>query len=1026
MQNSTLPELSALQLQNIDEICNAFELAFKAGKSPRAEEFLAAASEPLRMALVPELIQLEKHYRSDFSTAELSFRFPQLDQTWLDGLIGSTEQIEHPAIPGYFIIEEIGRGGMGIVYLAADLTLHRQVALKMIHRSSQFSDVHRRRFVGEARAAARLHHPNLVQIFDAGEFEGHPFLVFELVNGGTLAEKIRGQPLNVRESAKLIETLSLALQYAHDRHIIHRDIKPSNILMGNDGVARISDFGLAKRLDEDVQQTVSGMVVGTPSYMAPEQAAGLSGASSPAVDVYSLGAVFYELLTGQPPFKAASVMETLEQLRNTDPIPPRRIRNDIPRDLETICLKCLQKEPFRRYMSAQLLAEEIGRFLQGEPIISRPVGLGERVGRWCRRHPLPTALATALIIVFVAAFTTVSWQWKEAVAQKKLAETNAEKFQAERDKAIHATALAKVNAAATEYQRSIAERHLAAAESRFEKAQAPIQELIRLGIELVRQPHMEARGRQALEKASQFRQSLLEEKTDDPEARYVTAATFHVLAWTLLEHGEFSAAEQTYNETLSLLKDLNDQDPNNRRFLRLMRSVCLERGVALSHLYQPEAAEQSCHDSVLYAERLVAIDTKNAGDQVGLGSSLSNWSGRLLAIGRQEEAVATLQRSVDLQRAVASVHPDIDGYQTDLALALSSLASQLWKADPKAAEALAVEALEIRRTLVSRAVAPRDAAMYLVSSLNQLTNRYNSLERLSEAEELSAEAIQLAQSARNSFPAFHGIRIGYINTLVEARRLAAKRKDTERTNELVSELHQELAAAVIDFPNDEYLKEQDAWFRHRWGVLLAERGETDEAMKTLMSSLHDLRSVQSQSSNPARLRRNMLYIARAALTVGKRFEFEQEKLQAVAEWVAQEPENSSAHNALAWHQVCARDESLRDAVAAEQSVRRAIELKADQPSYHNTLGVALYYQDRLDEAVAEFERSLDLMNNLQPMFDWCFLAMIESRRGNIDKAMTFLEKALAWHREHRSDDDEVKWILDEVARVPGLLSTGDD
>ncbi len=1013
MQNSTAPELSALALQDIDEVCNAFELAFKAGKEPRVEDFLATAPRPLRTALLPELIQLERHYRPDLSTTELSRRFPQLDHGWLCELSGRVDQQAYPAIPDYFIIEEIGRGGMGVVYLAADLTLHRQVAIKMLHRSSQFSDEHRRRFVGEARAVARLHHPNLVQIFDTGEFEGHPFLIFELVSGGTLAEKIRDQPLNYSQSAKLLETLSLAMQFAHERHIVHRDLKPTNILVGTDGVARISDFGLAKRLDEEGQQTISGLVIGTPSYMAPEQAAGLSGASSPAVDVYSLGAIFYELLTGQPPYKAASVMETLEQLRTTDPIPPRKIRSDIPRDLETICLKCMHKEPSRRYISAQLLAEELGRFLRGESIISRPVGPTERVGRWCKRHPLPTSLAGALVLVVTVAFIAVSWQWQEAVTHKKLAETNAEKFQAERDKAIEATKQAEANAAATEYQRIRAERHLAAAESRFEKAQAPIQELIRLGIELVRQPHMEARGRQALENASQFRQSLLDEKSDDPEARYVAATTFRILGWTLLEHGEDSAAEQTYSESLKILMELYDQDPDNLRYLQLMRKVCLERGVALSHLNQPEAAEQSCRDSVLYAETLLDNDSQNAEYLVGLGSSLLNWAARLHDIGRWEETVSVLERSVDLLREVDSPHADDVNYQTSLALALSGLAGQLWKTEQKAAEALAVEAIEIHRNLVARSEAPRDAAMYLISSLNQLTDKYSLLGRLSEAEELLAESMKLAKSARSSFPAFHGIRVGYINTLVEARRLAAKQKDTERANALVGELKQELAAAVSDFPNDTNLKAQDAWFRHRWGVLLAERGEFAEAMETTMIALQDLCSLQSKSSTPARMRGNIIAMARASLTVGTRFEFEREKLQALRELVTQDPGNPHAHNSLAWKLLCVVDISLRDAVTAEQSVRRAIEIKPDQPQYRNTLGVALYYQDRLDEATTEFERSLALKTP-QPAADWCFLAMIASRQGKQDEAKALLQKAQDSQQEEGAAADDLRLFLEEA------------
>ncbi len=1025
MQHTTPPDLSAGQLRQVDSFCNAFEMAFQAGKSPRAEDFLLNADETLRRALLPELLNLELHYRPDCSRQELAERFPELEKTWLDGITRSTAGNEFPPIPGYYIMEELGRGGMGVVYLAADLTLHRRVALKMLHRSSKISADHRRRFLGEARAAARLHHPNLVQIFDSSEFEGHPFLVFELVEGGTLAERLQRKPLTFEESAELMETLCRALQFAHDRHIIHRDLKPSNILLGIDGVPRITDFGLAKRLDEDANQTISGQVIGTPSYMAPEQAAGLAATSTPAVDIYSLGSIFYELLTGRPPLRAASVMETLEQLRTRDPVPPRRVRPEIPRDLETICLKCLQKEPSRRYISAQVIADEIGRFRRGESIVARPVGAIGQARRWCRRHPLTASLAVALVAVVIAAFWGISRQWHHAVAQQKLAEINAAKFQTERDRAIVATARAEKSAVETEQQRAIAELHLAAAESRFEKAQAPIQELIRLGVELVRQPQMEARGRQALERATEFREALLQEKTDDSVARFITASTLHTLAWTLLEHGEFSDADQTYCRALQILTELQAQNPGDRQYLRHLRNACLERGVALSHLDQPEAAEQSCRDSVTYGEQLVTSGDGDVADQIGLGNALTNWAGKLVAIGRQQDAVSALQRSVDIHREVISGQQNGFAWHTSLSLALSGLASHLWSTDQAAAESLALEALELRRAQVARTAHPRNEAMKLIASLNQLTNWYTSMGRLDEAERLLAEATEQARITKGEFPSFFGTRYRYIMTLVAARRLAAKKNDKQRTNALVIELKDELATATADFPDDNELKELDAWFRHRWALILAERGETADAMTTLKVALDDLCGLQSRSSDPRRFRTNINHIARAVLTVGTRFEFEREKLQALAEWVAQDPQNPNAHNALAWRKLCVKDESLRDAVAAEQLVRRAIELKADQSFYHNTLGTALYYQGRLDEASAEFERSL-LLETPLPAADWCFLAMILHRHGNTDQAETLLEKAVAWHNERNSADEDLLLILEEARMVCGSPTPPND
>lgn len=1025
MQPQNSPELSAVQLQKVDEICNVFEQAFKDGNSPVAEDFLDGVVQEVRTVLLPELIRLEKHYRPNCSTAEFSRRFPEVEHSWLKSLEEDVHAPQFPAIPGYFIIEELGRGGMGVVYLAADLNLHRQVALKMMHQSSNVSVEHRRRFLTEARAAARLQHPNLVQIYDSGEFEGHPFLVFELVDGGTLAEKIRVQPLTDPEAAELLETLSRALQFAHDRHIIHRDLKPSNILLGSDGVARISDFGLAKRLDDDVTQTISGVVVGTPSYMAPEQAAGLSEASSPAVDVYSLGAILYELLTGEPVFKAASVMETLELLRTQSPVPPRRIRKSIPRDLETICLKCLQREPERRYISAQVLADEIGRFRRGESIIARPVSTVERAGRWCLRHPLPASLAAALIAVVAISFVAIAQQRNEAVAQGRLAEENAAKYRAERDSALAARADAVASAAEADTQKSIAEEHQAAAESRFEKAQAPIQQLIRLGTELVRQPQMEAQGREALKKANEFRQALLEEKSEDPDVRLATATTLRKLAWTYLEFGQFADAENAYQQTLELLQERNGEYAGNSTHKRRLLQAHSELATALTRQQKYESAAIHSRTSLDYAELMVQMRPESPSARNTLGNCLTNHASALYGTGKAEEGLNALTRAVDVLRKLYADQPNTSGARANLALVMSNLAGLRWSTDPEAAESLALEALELRRAEVSHAKAPREEVMYLIRSDLQLSEWYGSTERLDEAEALLSEAMEHGLSVRKAFPGFYGTREVYIDALSGAHILAVKQADNDRAVTLLKEMREEIESSLKEFPNDAALRRRDAFHCHQWALHLAKTGEPSVAMELLMSSLRDLKELQLASSTPEQYRRDIITIARAARTIGTRFEFEEEKLAAVREWVDQDPTNSAAHNAFAWRLVCVKDSGLRDAVSAEKSIRYAIELKAGSPYFHNTLGTVLYYQNRLDEAAAAFERSLELKTPM-PAADWCFLAMIHIRNEMPEKARELLEQAEDWQRKNRPEDEELLAILDEARSLPGMQPTSEE
>jgi eukaryotic-like serine/threonine-protein kinase len=307
-----------------------------------------------------------------------------------------------PSVAGYEILGVLGRGGMGVVYKARHVKLNRLVALKMVLAGAHASAHQLARFHTEAEAVARLQHPNIVQIYEVGEFEGLPFFSLEFVSGGTLAKKIDGKPQPPREAAVTVELLACAMAAAHERGILHRDLKPANVLLDNDGLPKITDFGLAKRIEDDSSQTKSGTLMGTPSYMSPEQARGDTREIGVLSDQYSLGAILYELLTGRPPFAGPTMLETLYQVRHQEPVPPTRLQPRCPRDLETICLKCLQKEPHQRYANCQALAEDLHRFLAGEPIRARPVSWFEHGWRWCRRNPRVAILSASVGVLFVA------------------------------------------------------------------------------------------------------------------------------------------------------------------------------------------------------------------------------------------------------------------------------------------------------------------------------------------------------------------------------------------------------------------------------------------------------------------------------------------------------------------------------------------------------------------------------------------------------------------------------------------------
>ena len=322
-----------------------------------------------------------------------------------------------PQIEGYVVEGVLGRGGMGIVYKATHRKLNRIVALKMLVSGPYASPQEVARFTRESQAVAELQHPHIVQVHDVGEIDGRPFFTMEFVEGGSLAEELAGNPHQARRAAELVAILAGAVHLAHSKGIIHRDLKPANILLTADHTPKIADFGLARHVDGDLRLTMSDARIGTPSYMAPEQALGKLGIIGPSVDIYALGAILYEMLTGRPPFRAETAIETERQVITVEAVPPSRLNANVPRDLETICLKCLHKDPVRRYATAADLAEDLHRFLAGQPVLARPVGWLERAASWAKRNQ---AMATAFTVVALLSMLIVAGSVWAAAHFRKL------------------------------------------------------------------------------------------------------------------------------------------------------------------------------------------------------------------------------------------------------------------------------------------------------------------------------------------------------------------------------------------------------------------------------------------------------------------------------------------------------------------------------------------------------------------------------------------------------------------------------
>jgi tetratricopeptide (TPR) repeat protein len=595
----------------------------------------------------------------------------------------AARSVRWPVIRGYEILAWLGEGGMGVAYKARHLSLNRLVALKMIRGGSQARSDSLVRFRTEAESVGRLRHPNIIQIYDIGEADGLPFVALELLDGGSLADRLAGTPQTSRQAAELVVTLAQAVRVAHESGIIHRDLKPTNVLYTSDGVPRITDFGLAKRVDSDDGQTQSGQVMGSPSYMAPEQARGHSRDVGPAADVYALGAILYEMLTGRPPFKGATAVETVRQVIDDDPVTPSRLVPRVSRDLETICLKCLHKEPERRYVSAAALVDDLNRFREGRPIRARPASPVGRLWRWARREPTKAGLLAALSALCLLTVGGGLWLERQQAEQQGRAH-----------EAIEA-ALAQLPSLRRQGRWAEAEAILAQVRSRVDEARsdrlrrhlARASEELRLAAELERirlTPAVEAShfdyGGMAGAYARAFEQAGLEVRGDEESvAARISASDLRSPLVMALDHWAYVADALGDRELMARLLGLTRRiDPDPRWGDRLRTPALWDDQEALRRL-SDDARKGLAGESPEGGPPtpLVALLAKKLGQKDGQAEPLLRqaqvrhpddfWLNYALGEALRERKPA---ESVGFYRAALATRPTVAAVQFELGMAL--------------------------------------------------------------------------------------------------------------------------------------------------------------------------------------------------------------------------------------------------------------------------------------------------------------------------------------------------------------------
>jgi serine/threonine-protein kinase len=690
-----------------------------------------------------------------------------------------------PAIPGYEVLALVGRGGMGKVYRARHVALGRIVALKLL--AQEPDDNLLARFREEARAVAKLQHPNIAQLFETGLADGRPFYTQEFLDGGTLAHAYGRKPQDPRAAARTVEVVARAIQHSHDNGILHRDLKPGNILLAADSTPKVTDFGLAKTFSPaepgattaDGGLTRTGEIVGTPGYMPPEQASGVVTSIGPGVDIYALGAILYEVLTGRPPFQAPDPLQALLMVLSMDPVAPRTLQPDVPRDLETICLKCLEKSPRKRYASAGELADDLRRFLNGEPIKARPVGRVERAVKWARRKPWQAA-AAGLGVLLVASLAVGMVWFAEKNREVRAANESLGRSNAETQRTLELTlyALDRYFFEFSDHLRDL-----------------PKSEKLRLTVL--------TDARQTLDNLHQFR-------PDDVLLQNYRMAGYEKLGNIESAMGDVRAAEADYRTSLEITEALAARFPDDPRYRR-NRVLLVAKLAGLAARRGDAKAADAAIESVTPLMRDVVAEAPDDPRVLELRAVIENQlADRDMRAGRWDRVESRLRALCDIARRRQQAEPDRPARALEVIAAdthLAILFLDLQRLDD-AGRLLKSAADGVGRLTESDTVAARKLRAYVHATVGDYHDRRK--EHPQAVRELTA-AVEGYAALAAEFPDSPMLRYEYAGTLrylaqatILAGQVAPGMKHLERCAEL-------LAALTRDYPTDAKYRELHAY-----------------------------------------------------------------------------------------------------------------------------------------------------------------------------------------------------------------------
>lgn len=958
---------------------------------------------------------------SDFSEIEC----PSCESSF--SLLGEeTHAWEPPEIRalGHFeLTEKLGAGAFGTVWMAHDTQLDRTVAIKL-PRKGQLTAREAEMFLREARAAAQLRHPGIVPVHEVGREDGDVYIVSDYVEGLTLADWMVGQQPSVDQAAELTIRMARALDHAHLAGVVHRDFKSTNVMVDRDGQPHVMDFGLAKREAGDLTVTMDGQILGTPSYMSPEQARGEAHRADRRSDIYSLGVVFYELLTGHRPFRGNARM-LLQQVIEDDPPNPRKLNSNVPRDLETMCLRCLRKDPAKRYQTAAELADDLERWQRKEPIHARPVGPFERVVRWCQRRPAVAGLIALAVTLTVAGFGGISWQLRRTQIARTQANDNLQE----------------------------AQRQQRQAENNLRQAIRAVEQMLtRVGSEkLSNVPLMEGVRRELLEDALTFYLDFLEERKDDPLLRAETAAAHLRVGEINRLLGQNARAEQAFLESSRLFRRLIEDFPDEPKYRADLGLCAFERGILLSNLGRSSESEESfklardlyerlhaefpentdyqaklsrsCNavgimwrfkrpaDAELQVRRGIAlrVDLQNKGDHTPtnthrLAQMHIALGGLLITLQGREAGEPEYAKAERLMRELMQREPHLPAYRKTLINAHTGLGRANRQRDPEQAEVHYRTALRLQSEL-------SDAFPQVVQHRADLgSNYYNlalllkSLKRNDEAAQAYRTSAEIREKLTVEFPESREYKRALARTYGNYSRLPSL--STEEAMEVATRAVQTAKALFEAYPDDALSAQGLAQAHTRLGRIIARsdpvRGEQEYAHAI---RLHE-QLIEKAADNPepryqlVRTRHSVAWGLAGSTEPARAVRHYETAIAELESLLAEHRDRSSFREELAelchnyaWLKATASDPDLADPAHAQRLVQKSLEVDPDNGTYQTTLGTAKYFAGDWQGAVDALERSLELEPTSADSH-W-LLAMSHWKLGDPESARKSLQKGLA-------------------------------